>query len=105
MIIYLKIIYYKNNRYHFVRLIGTIEVAVATPAQRNAIVVFDAREFLLRASDVGAIEFVRTVLTVVVFVADPNFLNALAVTTRKLVVSTRFVYIRKNEQNKNRSVG
>jgi len=75
----------------FVRFVGTVEVAVATPVQRDAIVVFDAREFGLRTSDVRAVELVRAVLTVVVSVAHPNFLDTLAVTARELVVSARLV--------------
>lgn len=77
--------------YHFVRLVGTVEVAVAAPFQRDAIVVFHAREFGNRARDVRTVQLVRAVLTVVVFVAHPNFLYTLAVAARELVVSARFI--------------
>jgi len=75
----------------FVSLIGTIEVAIATPVQRYASVVFNAREFGLGTGDVGTVELICTILTIVVSVAHPNLLNAFSVATRKLVVSTRFV--------------
>lgn len=82
---------YLINTNEFVRLVGAIEVAVAAPVQRDAIVVFDTRKFGLRTSDVRAIEFICTVLTVVVSITHPDFLNTLAVATRKFIVPTRFV--------------
>jgi len=72
-------------------LVGTVEVTVATPVQRYASVVFDAREFGLGASDVGAVELVRAILTVVVSVTHPNLLNTLSIAAGKLIVPTRFV--------------
>jgi hypothetical protein len=75
----------------FISLVGTVEVSVATPVQRYASVVFNAREFGLGTCDVGTVELVRAVLTVVVSVAHPNLLNTLSVAARKLVVSTCFV--------------
>lgn len=81
----------------FVCFVGTIEVAVATPVQRNAVIVFDASEFGLQTSDVRAVKFVRAVLTVIVSVAHPKFLDALAVSARELVVPTRFVWVENNE--------
>jgi len=77
--------------YDFVSLVGTVEVTVATPVQRYASVVFDASEFGLGTRDVGTVELVRAVLTVVVSVTHPNLLNTLSVAARKLIVSTCFV--------------
>lgn len=45
----------------------------------------------MRTSDVRTVELVRAVLTVVVSVAHPNLLDALAVAARELVVSARLV--------------
>lgn len=80
-----------TRTYDFVRLVGAVKVAVASPVQRDARVVLDAREFGLRTSDVRTVELVRAVLTVVVSVAHPNLLDALAVAARELVVSARLV--------------
>lgn len=77
--------------YDFVCLVGTIKIAVATPVQRNAIIVFDASELGLQTSDVRAVEFVRAVLTVIVSVAHPKLLDTLAVAAREFIVPTRFV--------------
>lgn len=77
--------------YDFVSFVGTIEVAIATPVQSYASVVFDACEFGFRACDVRAVEFICAVLTVVVSIAHPNLLNTFSIATCKLVVSTCFV--------------
>jgi len=75
----------------FVSLVGTIEVAIAAPVQRDTSVVFNASEFGLGTGDVGTVELICAILTIVVSVAHPNLLNTLSVATRKLVVSTCFV--------------
>lgn len=72
-------------------MVSTVKVAVTTPIQRYASVVFDAGEFGLGTCDVGTVQLIRAVLTVVVSVTYPNLLNTLSVAARELVVSTCFV--------------
>lgn len=72
-------------------MVGAVKVAVATPVQRDACVVLDACKLGMRTSDVRTVELVRAVLTVVVSVAHPNLLDALAVAASELVVSARLV--------------
>jgi len=91
--------------YHLVRLVGTVEVAVTTPFQRDAVVVFHARELGDRTRDVRTVQLVRAVLTVVVLVAHPDLLYALAVAARELVVSARFVCGGARERKNGISVG
>jgi hypothetical protein len=76
----------------FIRAVWAVQVAVAAPSRRDA-EVFRAVEIgMWSARDVWAVPLVRAVPTVVIPVADPTLLNALAVRASELVRATGVIW-------------